>query len=573
MTRPRVVVVGSGIAGLLCALRASTTCEVTLISKGPLELSNTSLAQGGIAAAIFDRDSPGAHAADTMRAGAGLCDREAVQVLCTEGPERIADLLSAGVAFDTDADGLAGGLEAAHSHPRILHAGGDATGAHITAALIARLREQGQVRVLEHTLLTEIRTEHGRVAGVEVLMAPPPATDRQKRSNQRSASAAQHSGPRRFLPADAVVLATGGAGQLYAHTSNPAVATGDGVAAALRAGAQAADLEFYQFHPTISAIGGFLISEAVRGEGAVLRDATGRRFMTKVHPDAELAPRDVVARAVAAQMATQGGAPVLLDATTLADRLTTRFPSIHAAVLTTGLDWRTEPVPITPAAHYAMGGVSTDLHGRASIPGLYAIGEVARTGVHGANRLASNSLLEGAVFAHRAATALTAPPSSWTSPAKHSAGPALTNHAEVYPGGHSATDPRLRADPGHPGAQSPADSGLDPTDGTAFSRGALQHLMWDAVGLVRTGAGLRRALDTLDTWSATMPLPRTIADHEDANLLLLARATTAAALARTASVGSHYRADALAGPLSPPDATSAHHSADNRAATPTLVRT
>ncbi|MGC0250212.1 L-aspartate oxidase [Pseudactinotalea sp. Z1748] len=532
MSKPHVVVAGSGIAGLLCALHASATCEVTLISKGPLELSNTSLAQGGIAAAIFDRDSPGAHALDTERAGAGLCDREAVRVLCTEGPERIADLLGAGVAFDTDAAGLAGGLEAAHSHPRILHAGGDATGAHITAALIARLRAHGQVRVLEHTFLTEIRTERGRVRGVQVITAPPPVAGRQGRSNRGSAAATQRSVSQRSVSlfADAVVLATGGAGQLYAHSSNPLVATGDGVALALRAGARTADLEFYQFHPTTSAIGGFLISEAVRGEGAVLLDASGRRFMPAAHPDAELAPRDVVARAVAAQMATQGGAPVLLDATALAARLPTRFPSIHAAVLATGLDWRTEPVPITPAAHYAMGGVSTDLDGRTSVPGLYAIGEVARTGVHGANRLASNSLLEGAVFAHRAATALANPSASWpAAPASWPSHPGSGAHASgaaLFPAG--ATD---TIDPASTASNRP------------FSRDALQHLMWDAVGLVRTAGGLRTALGALDAWSAAMPPPRTIAEHEDANLLLLARAAAAAALARPGSVGAHYRAD------------------------------
>lgn len=473
-------------------------------------------------------------------------------MLCTEGPDRIADLLSAGVAFDTDATGLAGGLEAAHSHPRILHAGGDATGAHITAALIARLRAHGQVRVLEHTFLTEIRTEHGRVRGVQVITAPPPpAAGQQGRSGRGSAAAARRSvaQPSVSLLADAVVLATGGAGQVYAHTSNPLVATGDGVALALRAGARTADLEFYQFHPTTSAIGGFLISEAVRGEGAVLLDDSGRRFMPAAHPDAELAPRDVVARAVAAQMATQGGAPVLLDATALAERLPTRFPSIHAAVLATGLDWRTEPVPITPAAHYAMGGVSTDLHGRTSVPGLYAIGEVARTGVHGANRLASNSLLEGAVFAHRAATILSEQsvlPGAWPCPPGR---PLAPEHS--LPTGRNCS---VR---------------LGRRNAATFSRAALQHLMWDAVGLVRTDAGLRDALHTLEAWSATMAPPRTISGHEDANLLLLARAMATAALARTESVGAHFRADAPGARCPALGPVDTDHGADR----PTLVRT
>ncbi|MGB4777787.1 L-aspartate oxidase, partial [Microbacterium sp.] len=389
----RVVVVGSGIAGLTAALHAAASgCEITLVTKDVLEHANTRFAQGGIAGVMFDDDSAAAHELDTLVAGAGLCDPEAVRALVTEGPARIRELIALGVAFDRGADGgFVKGLEAAHSYPRVLHAGGDATGSVIEKALVARLRESG-VEVIEHAFLADLVAAAGSgiVTGVELLVGERPDIP----------------GVRRVRRADAVILATGGAGQLYAHTTNPPVATGDGIAAALRAGASVSDLEFFQFHPTVLAAGEpFLVSEAVRGEGAVLRDEQGRRFMLDVHPDAELAPRDVVARAIAQVMAEQGGRPVLLDATGLgttrkktAAFLARRFPTIDAAVRERGLDWAREPIPVTPAAHYLMGGVDTDLHGRTDLPGLYAVGEVARTGVHGANRLASNSLLEGAVF-------------------------------------------------------------------------------------------------------------------------------------------------------------------------------
>ncbi|MGO1318597.1 MAG: L-aspartate oxidase, partial [Cellulomonadaceae bacterium] len=368
---PRVVVVGSGVAGLLAALEASVFARVTLVTKAELGESNTAHAQGGVAVAGPAPDSVAAHVHDTLAAGAGLCDEAAVGALCADGPDAVAALRAHGTRFD-----LHRGLEAAHSHARILHAGGDATGAEIARALVAAVR-RASVQILERTTVTDLLVRDGRAAGVRTL------TGR--------------------LEADAVVLATGGAGQLFPHTTNPEVATGDGVALALRAGVACADLELYQFHPTaLAGPGSFLVSEAVRGEGAVLLDAQGRRFMTAVHPDAELAPRDVVARAIAATAAAQGS-HVRLDASALgADFVARRFPTIVAACAERGFDLTRTPVPVTPAAHYWMGGVRTDAWGRTSLPGLWAVGEVACTGAHGANRLASNSLLEGAVFARRA---------------------------------------------------------------------------------------------------------------------------------------------------------------------------
>ncbi|MDQ1121741.1 L-aspartate oxidase [Microbacterium trichothecenolyticum] len=478
-----VVVVGSGIAGLTAALHAHESgCLVTVVTKGALADTNTRWAQGGIAAVTAPDDHVASHAADTLTAGAGLNDPAAVDVLVAEGPARIRELVERGVAFDRAADGdFSRGLEAAHAVPRILHAGGDATGAVIQAALGDAVRAAG-ITVREHALLRYLIVTDGRAGGVELA-----------------------DGER--LAADAVILATGGAGQLYAHATNPAGATGDGIAAAIRAGAAVADLEFVQFHPTALAVGApFLVSEAVRGEGATLIDDTGRRFAFDAHPDGELAPRDVVARANARAMAAQGGRPVRLDATALgAERLAQRFPTIDAAVRERGLDWAREPIPVTPAAHYLMGGVVTDLDGRTNVPGLYAVGETARTGVHGANRLASNSLLEGAVFGARAGTAV-ARDTSW---------PVVPLATAVM-------------------AATAAD------DAPPFSRAALQQLMWNAAGLVRDADGLARAAGVLAAW-ATVSTPMSV---EDDNLLLVASHVVAAAQTRTGSVGAHFRADA-----------------------------
>ena len=502
------VVVGSGIAGLTTALHAvDHGCHVTLVTKDVLEHANTRFAQGGIAGVMFDDDRADDHVNDTLVAGAGLSDPAAVGVLVEEGPARIRELIALGVAFDRDeTGGFVKGLEAAHSYPRILHAGGDATGTAIEKALVARLRAS-DVRVIEHAFLVDLVTDlRGRVTGVELLVGETDAAP----------------GRPEIVTADAVVLATGGAGELYAHSTNPEVATGDGIAAALRAGAAVADLEFFQFHPTVLAAGeSFLVSEAVRGEGATLIDENGRRFAFDVHPDGELAPRDVVARAIASQMDAQDGRPVLLDATHLhsddvrerAAFLARRFPTIDRAVRERGLDWARAPIPVTPAAHYLMGGVSTDLFGRTSLPGLYAVGEVARTGVHGANRLASNSLLEGAVFGARAGDVIVEDAASGSWP-----------------------------DFASPDSAAPGTLGK-PVAAPGFSRAALQQLMWDSAGLVRDEAGLEHAASVIAAWRAQQRTPLGEHDAEDENLLLVAAHLVAAARARRESVGAHFRSD------------------------------
>jgi len=480
-----IIVVGSGVAGMTAALEAADTYDVTLLTKSDLAQSNTRYAQGGVAVVTTPDDSVDSHVADTLVAGAGLSDEQTVRILCAEGPDAIAELIDRGVKFDRDGDGLAHGLEAAHSAARILHAGGDATGAGIAYALIDRLRESA-VTVRERTTVVDLLVEGGRVDGVRLL-------DGQE------------------LRADVVILATGGAGQLFPFTTNPEVATADGLGMALRAGAVAADLEFYQFHPTsLDAPGNFLVSEAVRGEGAVLIDAEGKRFMLDVHPDAELAPRDVVARGIAAQMAKQPGIPVRLDATSLgAEFLAKRFPNIDAACRAQGYDWGTVPIPVTPAAHYYMGGIRTDEWGRTSLPGLYAVGEAACNGLHGANRLASNSLLEGAVYGTRVIEGLNDPA------------------------------PLVDFD-----ADWPAAVALDLADGPDaddVSRSDLQQLMWDAAGLSRDGVDLEQAAAELRRWKS--PDVTDAKAAEDANLLVVARAVVASALARKESRGGHYRTD------------------------------
>lgn len=494
--RQHLIIVGSGIAGLIAALRLSTQHEVTLVTKNELAESNTRWAQGGIAAVMFPDDQVADHITDTLNAGAGLCDPAAVRVLCEEGSARIHDLIRLGVEFDQRNGQLAKGLEAAHSYPRILHAGGDSTGYSIEMALVRAVRSTPSIHVREHTFAADLVLTDGQVSGLEIVNAQ---------------------GQRETLDATAVLLASGGAGHLFLHTTNPGGATGDGAALALRAGAQLADTEFYQFHPTALAVGDtFLISEAVRGEGAVLLDAHGRRFMQTLHPGAELAPRDVVARGIAMQMAAQNGQPVLLDATRLEAEqgsgfLAKRFPTIDAACHARGLDWTRTPVPVTPAAHYWMGGVRTDLHGRTSIPGLFAVGEVACTGVHGANRLASNSLLESLVFAWRTADLFLAPEPPTLQAAEFDATP-----VHLFPT-------------------------MDASEETKpISRTELQTLMWNNAGIERNGQDLRRSLDRL---TRSHVEGTNVTSLETANLLQLGRLLTLAALTREESRGAHFRDD------------------------------
>jgi L-aspartate oxidase len=483
--KARVLVIGSGVAGLVTALEsADAGHDVTLLSKSDLATSNTRFAQGGVAVVLGKDDTVAEHVADTLVAGAGLSDPDTVGILCFEGPDAMRELIDRGVEFDTHDGELAHGLEAAHSHARILHAGGDATGAGIAYALIEQLR-QSTVEIRARTTAVDLMVDGGRCVGVTLL----DGTE---------------------IRADRVVLATGGAGQLFPYTTNPQVATADGIAMALRAGAIAADLEFYQFHPTsLAAPGNFLVSEAVRGEGAVLLDMEGHRFTE------ELAPRDQVARAIAGQMAEQGGTPVRLDATKFGGEfLAKRFPNIDAACRAQGFDWGVEPIPVTPAAHYYMGGVRTDAWGRTSIPGLYAVGEVACNGLHGANRLASNSLLEGAVYGRRVVEAFA------MGDAQDPFEPTWAEPVTVDVSGRNED-----------GNQ----------DGEPFSRSDLQQLMWDAAGLSRNAADLSEAVAELATWRA--PEVTDAKAAEDANLLVVARAVVASALARQESRGGHFRSD------------------------------
>ncbi|QOT16621.1 L-aspartate oxidase [Paenarthrobacter sp. YJN-5] len=532
-----LIVLGSGIAGLYAALLgAEAGAQVTLLTKGGLEESNTWFAQGGISA-VLDEPAPGdtvaAHIEDTLKAGAGHCDPEAVRVLCTEAREDIAGLVRFGVRFDSDDDGdPALGLEAAHSAPRILHAGGDATGARVAAALIGSVlesRSAGRIRVVSRAHATSLVQTDGRISGVAYVQDGQPA----------------------IVQADAVLLATGGAGQLFAQTTNPSVATADGLALAWRAGAAVSDLEFFQFHPTClvrpaGAPGGtepLLISEAVRGEGALLLDAFGQRFMPDYHPDAELAPRDVVSRSIALHLAALGdpNGHVFLDATVIEAKrgsgfLEKRFPTISQRTREAGFDWTREPVPVAPAAHYWMGGVVTDLHGQTSVPGLYAAGEVACTGVQGANRLASNSLLEGLVFARRAVDAIVGAVDAVPLRAGSAAGGLPLTHAAGTP---STAD----------GARPPSEyAGTEP-----FSRGALQRLMTAKAGVLRSGVLLAEAEAALDAWAdgllpAAGAASTDVRAHEDANLLLAAQLLVRAARARRQSLGAHYRSDTAAAP-------------------------
>ncbi|MBK7625015.1 MAG: L-aspartate oxidase [Kineosporiaceae bacterium] len=416
-----VLIVGSGIAGLALAQALSEHgLRVDVVTKARLREGSTRWAQGGVATADGPGDDPRHHLTDTLIAGAGLCDPDAVRVLVEEGPTAVAGLLASGAAFDRTADGaLSYTLEGGHSWPRIVHAGGDATGLEIQRTLESAVMAADDVQVWERTFLLDLLTDDG-VGGVNGVNGAGPTVVGARVSRWTGTGHHDASHEIGEIHARAVVLATGGYGQVFAQTSNPWVATGDGLAAALRAGAVAADLEFVQFHPTVLALAAvsddagrhLLVSEAVRGEGAVLIDADGRRVMAGKHPREDLAPRDVVAATMAARMAELGVDHLYLDARHLGEeKLLRRFPTIVAGCRAAGVDPVTQPIPVAPAAHYACGGLRSDMSGRTSLPGLFAVGEVACTGVHGANRLASNSLLEAMVVARRLArTLLTEPP-------------------------------------------------------------------------------------------------------------------------------------------------------------------
>ena len=492
----RPLIIGSGIAGFFVALRCRELgLRPTIVTKSRLEESNTRYAQGGIAAAIGPDDSPARHLEDTVRAGDGLVDRAAARRLTSEAPARIADLVRYGVPFDTMEGQIALGREAAHSRARILHAGGDATGYSIEEALKRRVIEAG-IDARERTVLRALRPRDRE--GPQIVLSDPDGRN------------VEFDGPR------PVVLATGGAGSLYRHTTNPSVATGDGVAIAFRAGALVSDMEFIQFHPTVFWREGaprFLITEALRGEGAVLRNDAGERFMTKVHRDAELAPRDIVARAIEEEIERSGHPTVYLDATAVPrDRLFARFPSISSFLATYGLDPSRDLIPVTPVAHYMVGGVTTDLEGRTSLRGVYAAGEVAATGVHGANRLASNSLLEGLVFGEHVARQL------------------------VHPAPKSPPPPgRLLRVPFGPGTGRAEES---------HEIDEVRSILWEDVGIIRSATGLRPAVEALETLQrAVEPAHERELPGLVANGALTASLIARAALARTESRGAHYRTD------------------------------
>lgn len=502
-----VVVVGSGVAGLTAALRCAAAGRRTVVvTKARLDDGSTRWAQGGIAAALGEGDTPEQHLDDTLVAGAGLCDEEAVRLLVTEGPAAVRRLIETGAVFDTSAE--TGEIEltreGGHHRRRIAHAGGDATGAEISRALVEAVHAAGIETVENALVLDLLQDAEGRTAGVTLHVMG---------EGQHDGVGAVH--------APAVILATGGMGQVFSATTNPSVSTGDGVALALRAGAEVSDLEFVQFHPTVLFLGPDaegqqpLVSEAVRGEGAYLVDADGVRFMTGQHELAELAPRDIVAKGIMRRMQEQGARHMYLDARHFgAEMWEQRFPTILAACRAHGIDPVTEPVPVAPAAHYASGGVRTDLMGRTTVRGLYACGEVACTGVHGANRLASNSLLEGLVFAERIAEDIV---------------------AQRY-GGSGPVVPV------------PATGPLQP----ATARYEIQRIMTDGAGVLRSAGSLRTAAEALaalyadalgelethgktaepgvDTWEAT-------------NLLCVARVLVAAAERRVETRGCHWRED------------------------------
>jgi len=487
------IIIGSGVAGLRSAIElASGGAEVTVLTKDKASESNTEYAQGGVAVVLSEDDNPDLHEGDTLVAGAGLCDEAAVETLVTEGTKYVKQLIDWGTEFDREGGDLIFTREAAHSRRRILHAHGDSTGAEFVRSLTARAREERSINLMPFANTERLLVNEGRCVGVEfldpILRAP------------------------RQIYGKAVIMCTGGAGQLYQHTTNPPVATGDGMAMAYFAGAEMADMEFVQFHPTALSVEGaprFLLSEAMRGEGGILRNKLGDRFMPNYDERAELAPRDIVSRSIVAEMRRTGTRFVLLDMTALdADFLKHRFPKIHETCLSYGIDISTDAIPVSPASHYSMGGIRTDLWGRSSVSGLYAAGEVTCTGVHGANRLASNSLLEGLVFGARAAKA------------------ALKESSELPLSNRKSDELEPGTEPSHPR--------------TAIStavRKRVKRIMWERVGILRERSGLQRAITEFDQISQGR------LSTSSRNFVTLAKLVATAALWREESRGGHFRTD------------------------------
>ena len=493
------IVVGAGVAGLRAAISLAEAGKVLVLAKQEITESATQYAQGGIAVALSDEDEISLHLQDTINAGDGIVNPEAARVLVEEGPERIQELIDWGTQFDRSGTRLTFTREAAHSRDRILHAHGDSTGQEIGRALYAKAATLKNISFCEFEFTAGLHLENGAVCGVELI----------------SEQGAHH-----LVRSSSVLLATGGAGQVYSNTTNPAVATADGVAMAYRAGAEISDMEFVQFHPTALYVKNaprFLLSEALRGEGAVLRNSELQRFMPKYHDMAELAPRDVVARAIAHELEVSRlkDPVVYLDLTHLkADKIKARFPRIYQTCLSYNVDITIDEVPVRPAAHYLMGGVRTDLQGRSSLAGLFAAGETACTGVHGANRLASNSLLEGLVFGARAGETMRK-----ELRATHTSAPS-TGSAEPPEDRYNAA----------------------PVDANAFIQ-QIQQLTWSKAGIVRSGEGLKQASETLQAAAQRLPQPNSRRACEARNLFTAAQLIVRSAISRQESRGAHYRTD------------------------------
>jgi L-aspartate oxidase len=507
--RADYVVVGSGVAGLRAAIELSSAGSVLVLAKSDLSDSATAWAQGGIAVALSDEDEIGLHEQDTIKAGDGLCRAESVALLVEEGPKYITQLIEWGTEFDRAGTKLAFTREAAHSRSRILHAHGDSTGREISRALLARAHSIPHLHLRAHAFTTELIVVAGRVAGLRFL-------------DETDGSSHQ-------VRAGAVLLATGGLGQIFRETTNPDVATGDGMAIAYEAGAVLSDMEFVQFHPTALAIKGaprFLLSEALRGEGGILRNVHLERFLKRYNEAQELAPRDIVARAIVSEMHKTQTEYVYLDMTTKSEEfLKKRFPRIYETCSSYGLDLASDLAPVCPAAHYMMGGVKTDPWGRTSLPGLYAAGETAATGVHGANRLASNSLLEGLVFGARSGQAMMK-----DAPVAKRSRAVLPGSPAPKPSNSTATPPTKPAAKAAP-KQTPA----------ALTK--IRDVMWRQVGIMRSGKELAAAIEQLKALELPKSEKPGRAEHELRNLHSLALLIARSALAREESRGSHYRSD------------------------------
>lgn len=491
------LVIGAGVAGLRAAIELAPAGRVLVLAKREIKDSSTQYAQGGIAAALSDEDEISLHLQDTLTAGDGLCNVEAAKILVEDAPERIEELIAWGTQFDREGTKLTFGREGAHSRNRILHSHGDSTGREIQRGLYAKAKTLPEISVQEFEFSTDLHVENGRVCAVHLI---------------------DEHGQSRSIACSAVLLATGGMGQLYINTTNPAVATGDGIAMAYRAGAAVTDLEFVQFHPTalyLKKAPRFLLSEALRGEGAHLRNMEMTRFMPKYHPLGELAPRDVVARAIMHELErSRAKEPIVyLDLTDLdAGHIRKRFPRIYSTCMQYNIDITSEMIPVRPAAHYAMGGVRTDLEGRTSLLGLYAAGEAAGTGVHGANRLASNSLLEGLVFGARA-------------------GKKMRDELKASAGRVAKLPPAVGYSNGP--LPFPVDSAIT----------QIQELMWKDAGIVRTPEGMKQAIGTLQELGPKLAHPRTRREYEARNLWIAGTLVARCALAREESRGAHYRTD------------------------------